>query len=432
MRLSGPLPARHVAAAAAGLALVVSSAGISAADPHSGVDAQLFRQSFDPNGVYSLEGAEMLPKHDFSMKFGVGFNQNPMNLAVPGIGGSGDLADDPVLKFALSLHITMSLAITDKLQIGIDTGLYRTDPDKGYGERGLYSDGGSEASTGLLSLRPLSNIDPSGGFEAQGLAGPLDVRAGIKYRLIGGVRKKLGVSVLATAHVPFGDEEMFLGDRSFVLEPRLAIDYKFDPLSKTKLVANFGARFRQRAVLEAYDTAPAMQLTEDDAQPIFDLGSELVLGAGAIFEVLPQVLVGVEAVFFTPLPAGASFGSCRLYDTTRCSDIADADYFNGVGYGDLAGYFTGGVNYRATPDTTLIVTGGAGIVGVRRSDFQILGGVAWTPTPKGARTIGRGDTDGDGNPDTTDVCPDEPEDKDGYQDEDGCPELDNDGDGILD
>jgi outer membrane protein OmpA-like peptidoglycan-associated protein len=42
------------------------------------------------------------------------------------------------------------------------------------------------------------------------------------------------------------------------------------------------------------------------------------------------------------------------------------------------------------------------------------------------------DTDGDGIPDATDKCPDQPEDKDGFQDADGCPDPDNDGDGIAD
>jgi OOP family OmpA-OmpF porin len=42
------------------------------------------------------------------------------------------------------------------------------------------------------------------------------------------------------------------------------------------------------------------------------------------------------------------------------------------------------------------------------------------------------DTDMDGIPDSSDVCVVEPEDKDGYLDGDGCPELDNDVDGILD
>jgi OOP family OmpA-OmpF porin len=42
------------------------------------------------------------------------------------------------------------------------------------------------------------------------------------------------------------------------------------------------------------------------------------------------------------------------------------------------------------------------------------------------------DTDGDGIPDSRDMCVLEPEDKDGYLDEDGCPDPDNDLDGIHD
>ena len=42
------------------------------------------------------------------------------------------------------------------------------------------------------------------------------------------------------------------------------------------------------------------------------------------------------------------------------------------------------------------------------------------------------DRDGDGIPDNLDKCPDDPEDKDGFEDEDGCPDPDNDKDGILD
>jgi outer membrane protein OmpA-like peptidoglycan-associated protein len=42
------------------------------------------------------------------------------------------------------------------------------------------------------------------------------------------------------------------------------------------------------------------------------------------------------------------------------------------------------------------------------------------------------DRDGDGIPDMSDKCPDQPEDKDGIQDADGCPEDDADHDGIPD
>lgn len=42
------------------------------------------------------------------------------------------------------------------------------------------------------------------------------------------------------------------------------------------------------------------------------------------------------------------------------------------------------------------------------------------------------DRDQDGIPDATDRCPDEPEDLDGFEDEDGCPDPDNDKDGVAD
>jgi outer membrane protein OmpA-like peptidoglycan-associated protein len=42
------------------------------------------------------------------------------------------------------------------------------------------------------------------------------------------------------------------------------------------------------------------------------------------------------------------------------------------------------------------------------------------------------DSDGDGVPDRIDRCPAEAEDRDGFQDADGCPEIDNDGDLVSD
>ncbi len=55
----------------------------------------------------------------------------------------------------------------------------------------------------------------------------------------------------------------------------------------------------------------------------------------------------------------------------------------------------------------------------------LLGLVLWAPAS--AR-----DRDKDGIPDKYDECPNEPEDMDGHEDRDGCPDPDNDGDGICD
>ena len=49
-----------------------------------------------------------------------------------------------------------------------------------------------------------------------------------------------------------------------------------------------------------------------------------------------------------------------------------------------------------------------------------------------ARAAPLPDRDEDGIPDDQDACPDRPEDKDGYEDSDGCPDIDNDLDRVLD
>ena len=53
-------------------------------------------------------------------------------------------------------------------------------------------------------------------------------------------------------------------------------------------------------------------------------------------------------------------------------------------------------------------------------------------TPKAKIEPTPTDRDGDGYVDEKDQCPDDPEDFDGFEDEDGCPDLDNDGDGVSD
>ena len=60
-------------------------------------------------------------------------------------------------------------------------------------------------------------------------------------------------------------------------------------------------------------------------------------------------------------------------------------------------------------------------------DARLLLRVAYAPERKPDK-----DSDGDGILDSKDKCPLEPEDKDGFEDADGCPDPDNDKDGILD
>jgi len=72
-------------------------------------------------------------------------------------------------------------------------------------------------------------------------------------------------------------------------------------------------------------------------------------------------------------------------------------------------------------------------------DYEVLvslartfGGHKKAAAPEVAKVVADPDSDGDGIPDSKDKCPKEAEDKDGFQDEDGCPDPDNDSDGIPD
>jgi outer membrane protein OmpA-like peptidoglycan-associated protein len=101
------------------------------------------------------------------------------------------------------------------------------------------------------------------------------------------------------------------------------------------------------------------------------------------------------------------------------------------------------VRYRVTDAIAAHLGGGPGLTqGYGTPGFRVFAGVAWVapegkakpeplpelpPAPKPPA-----DTDGDGITDDKDACVNEAEDKDGFEDEDGCPDLDNDKDGIPD
>jgi|GEM_PF-1047678 len=413
--------------AAAVAATAVLGAGLANASPHSGVDSQLYRPSFDAMGLLSLDSARSMQKYDFSLKLNLGYAQNLMSMPVPGIGSEDDA--DTTLRFALNLNLNMAFAFTERLSLGFDVGMARVDTDDGFGTRGLFRPlpAGPEPSTGLISTRPVSNIDPSGGIADEGLVAPTDVRIGLKYQVIDG--RKFDLAVLGIASVPFGEDETFIGDDGFVLEPRVAADFAFGSNRVNRFIFNVSARLRNRTVLQVIEVSG---LDNETPRAVLDVGSEISAGAGIIYELLPRVIVSAEAVAFVPLPDALS-GSCQLVDGRDCDDLMDEEFFDSNG-GDFAAYAMGGMRVVATDDTSFELAGGTAALGGdgRNNDFRFLAGVTWRPVPEGARALARGDRDGDGVNDSLDICPDEPEDEDGYDDEDGCPDLDNDGDGVID
>jgi hypothetical protein len=86
-----------------------------------------------------------------------------------------------------------------------------------------------------------------------------------------------------------------------------------------------------------------------------------------------------------------------------------------------------GASARYAASRNVTVTGGIegplnGAVGVPL--VRVLAGLSFAPRPH--------DMDGDGVDDDRDECPELPEDRDGFDDHDGCPDFDNDNDGAPD
>ncbi len=102
--------------------------------------------------------------------------------------------------------------------------------------------------------------------------------------------------------------------------------------------------------------------------------------------------------------------------------------FGGKSSQNAAELLIGG-KFFAGEFVTVSAGGGTGLFGgIGAPDFRVFAGAALAPS----LDPNNRDTDRDNIRDGDDKCPKDPEDKDGYQDRDGCPELDNDADGRED
>jgi len=133
-----------------------------------------------------------------------------------------------------------------------------------------------------------------------------------------------------------------------------------------------------------------------------DMGPQLLYGAAGAYQVRERVEVMLEA-----------YGRSGLSQFDKFySDVNPFEI-------DLA------VRWGVTSMWSLLVGGGRGLGnGIGAPQGRGFVAAAFNPDFR--------DRDGDGIYDVDDQCPDKPEDRDGFQDRDGCPDPDNDGDGILD
>lgn len=199
-----------------------------------------------------------------------------------------------------------------------------------------------------------------------------------------------GLALIVDMRLPTGDDEVYQGG-ALMVEPRLAFGYGFG--ERADIGINLGYALRDSGRLNN-----------------IEVRSHLTYGVAADIGVGPRRgerhLVHIVPELFGEVPFSVDQ---TLSEETPLEGLLGAKIF---------------------PSESFMVQAGAGVglvAGYATPDWRVFLGVGISPP----RNVDN-DRDRDGIENRDDECPDDPEDFDGYQDEDGCPDLDNDGDGIAD
>ncbi len=220
-----------------------------------------------------------------------------------------------------------------------------------------------------------------------------DPRLGAAWTLVGRERTADADGFALTARfevaAPLGDGEAFAGARGGTFVPAVTASYQASIFQAT---AEVGARIRAEEPM-----AGAMWGTQLSTS----------LGANVLVWNLPQLSVGAEA-FALPVLAAQPDGA---------PDLVPAEWLASV---RAAPFFAGDVFFQIAGGSSLPFTDSA----ATSPELRFLASGGYAP-----RAL---DSDRDGVLDRDDKCPGKKEDRDGFQDQDGCPDPDNDKDGIPD
>ncbi|MCB9593205.1 MAG: OmpA family protein [Sandaracinaceae bacterium] len=382
-----------------------------------GMDLHLFRPAVDSKGHLSVNGTDILPH--LGISFGLlldgGFGMIPVTTFVNEAdftadqanycSGRGDRNDaggpNGILCGRLvdtqltgTLHFNLGLAnlmiVGLQIPVSIGSGANLTLP-------GVFNDVASNRTTGLDN-QSLGNIALHG-----------------KIRILRAERNDgWGLAGIVQLEFPTGASNRFAGDPTFVLWPHLIGEWRPDRHVRFDLDVGYRLVIGDGTSLPiGARTVPTMS-TQATTPMYATMGSN--------FRYDDQITFGLGASF--------RFGDAPLelvleaYGNYIMSGIDGNGDFGADGSMNLEALL--GLKIFVERNSYLVFGGGGGLPvgGATQADVRGMLGFIFEPSI--------GDRDGDGLRDDVDQCPDEPEDFDGFADEDGCPDPDNDRDGILD
>ncbi|MFN0061184.1 MAG: OmpA family protein [Myxococcaceae bacterium] len=379
MRSFDGLRSRWTGAFLVAMVLAASPAALAQEpDPFSrGIDILPFKPTPTENGVISLEGAALpVAGHvqaGLLLDFGVGLL--PLYLGNQRVGELMPLRIDGHLFASYSPHARVEVALA------LPVTLFQSN------------------DFGLLGAQGFP-------LPAPAAAGLGDVRVFGRFGILPHRRYPIDLAAILELRLPTGDGTAFIGEQGVVIAPRLAIEF---PIGPVRLVGNAGVRFR------TYAGRFLNLLVSHDYN----------FGLGVVYR-LPKFW-GIRELDFVAETQMATQTTAPFTFTYATALKTPWEVLVGL-RARVAKH------WRVELDIGRGVTLGSAY---GREAFRVITGVRFDWEPLAVRrqqTVAKKllDTDKDGIPDIDDACPTEPEDFDGFSDEDGCPDPDNDFDGVLD
>ena len=238
------------------------------------------------------------------------------------------------------------------------------------------------------------NDDRDYKLDGQGLG---NIGLHLKTRFIKSSRPPhVGLGVIASVFLPTTDPtERFIGEAKLNSQIIGILDKEFGRRGQLRLAINAGIRFRPTTTFTDMGDMGAPPTNQT-----IEASAEVPIGFAAAYAISPQKFDIVAEVF----------GAVPLGDNENYQPLEAI----------------GGIKVYLARNSFLSLGAGRGLMPAKGAnpDARAFIGIVFEPN--------LGDRDGDGIKDDIDKCPDEPEDRDRFEDEDGCPEPDNDRDGIID
>lgn len=239
-------------------------------------------------------------------------------------------------------------------------------------------------------------VSPALGVAGADGAGFGDVSLGARLRLLGDADDVFGLGLQAVAILPTaGSSQAYTGEDKVAVRPEIVADVR---AKVVRVSGNLGVLGRKKVAFADRKVS-----------------SELVYGLAvgvplhARFELLGE------------LSGGFDFARFGKKTSTGVEWLLGGKANTRSGFYFGAGAGTGMTRGIGTPDARVV--GQLGYLTPLKDK---------TEAKKEALAETPPDRDEDGVPDSADACPDKPEDRDGFADQDGCPDEDNDNDSVLD